>query len=228
MAIISAIIFFLADAFDLSKNAPGGPIIFSGGACILAAVGAYYGGRVLPIATSIIHAVHIPLLAAKTTIYNADMLLIFLSPSALPLIAMIISTLLVQGYQNKNQSVLEYRLMETHMQVEGSKDYSGLQKGFGISAIVIAVTAIFVTLFGPFVSGAACFIAAVGAYYGERSLSIATSVIHVVNTALLSPLFIGLLMGPRGEVLAWLVVVLICSSPSLLPLIAMKISKKGK
>jgi hypothetical protein len=71
-------------------------------------------------------------------------------------------------------------------------------KGFGIAALVISILAIFVPVYGIHVSGIAILCACVAAFMGDVAFAIATSVIVLVNTFVLSPsvwLIIGLGSG---------------------------------
>lgn len=77
-----------------------------------------------------------------------------------------------------------------------------MAKGFGIGALVCAILAIFIPLYGLYVSALAIALAVVAALAGDRTLATATAVIAGVNTLFLSPLLkIGLQQNPQGYII---------------------------
>lgn len=63
-------------------------------------------------------------------------------------------------------------------------------KGFGIAALVLAIVAIFVPLYGIYISAIAVLLAVIAGFSGDNAFPIATSLIAGVNTFFLSPALI--------------------------------------
>jgi hypothetical protein len=73
----------------------------------------------------------------------------------------------------------------------------GIAKSFGIAAIVVAIAAIIVPLYGLFLSAGAIVLAVIAALAGDRIYATATPVIAGVNTLFLSPLM-WMLIADKG------------------------------
>ena len=62
-----------------------------------------------------------------------------------------------------------------------------MDKGFGIAALVVAIVAIFVPVYGIHISALAIVLAVIAAFAGDRVFATATPLIAGVNTFYLSP-----------------------------------------
>jgi hypothetical protein len=62
-----------------------------------------------------------------------------------------------------------------------------MAKGFGIAALILVIVAMFVPIFGIFVSGIAILFAVVAALAGDRVFATATPIVGGINTFFLSP-----------------------------------------
>jgi hypothetical protein len=62
-----------------------------------------------------------------------------------------------------------------------------MEKGLGIAALVCAILAIFIPLYGIWVTWIAVAIACVAAFLGDKPFAISTSVIAFVNMVVLTP-----------------------------------------
>jgi hypothetical protein len=100
-----------------------------------------------------------------------------------------------------------------------------MDKGFGIAALVLAILAIFIP-FGIIVSAIAVVLAAVGALAGDKVFAIATALIALVNTFVLSPSTWILLAGSDAGASSVLKIIffVIC----LLPIGAIFLRSSGK
>jgi hypothetical protein len=75
-----------------------------------------------------------------------------------------------------------------------------MKQGLAIAALVVAIIAIFVPLYGTFLVGLALAMATIAALGGERPLAIATAAVAVVAVLFLSPVFwYGVGNLPSGE-----------------------------
>jgi hypothetical protein len=100
-----------------------------------------------------------------------------------------------------------------------------MAKGFGIAALVFALIAIFIP-FGFVLSGIAILLACVAALAGDRTFTIATTVIAVVNTLFLSPstwIFLGGNDPSAQRAMTTMIVVGVA-----LPIIAIVLNATGK
>lgn len=70
-----------------------------------------------------------------------------------------------------------------------------MAKGFGVAALIVALVAFGVPLFGLYVSWAAAALATVAALAGDRVFATATPIITITNTLFFSPLALAALVG---------------------------------
>jgi hypothetical protein len=85
-----------------------------------------------------------------------------------------------------------------------------MNKGFGIAALVLSIIAMFVPLYGLWISGIACALAVVSALSGDRIFAVATPIIAGVNTYFLSPAVSYILtQDPSGH----LIILLFLAAP---------------
>ena len=96
-----------------------------------------------------------------------------------------------------------------------------MARGFGIGALVCAIIAIFIPLYGLYVSALAIALAVVAALSGDRTFATATAIIAAVNTLFLSPLVrIGLDQNPQAYIVVFLFIVA--------PFVAIFLNKTGR
>ena len=98
----------------------------------------------------------------------------------------------------------------------------GTGKGFGIAALVLAIAAIFIPLYGLFIIWLALILASVAAFSGERPLSIASLALGVVNLLFLSPATMKMLIDIGSDNGFTLITGILF----LAPIVAMFIGKK--
>lgn len=98
-----------------------------------------------------------------------------------------------------------------------------MQKGFGIAALVIVIVAIFVPIYGLFLTGLALILAVISALAGDRIFATATPIIACVSVFFLSPLLSRVLAdAPDRRGFYVLAAVFL-----LAPFVAMAIHSKG-
>lgn len=73
-----------------------------------------------------------------------------------------------------------------------------MAKGFGIAALILAIAAMFVPIFGIFVSGIAILFAVIAALAGDRAFATATPLVGGINTFFFSP-STWVMMGGQTE-----------------------------
>jgi hypothetical protein len=99
-------------------------------------------------------------------------------------------------------------------------------KGFGIAALVVVILAMFVPIFGIFVSGIAILLAVIAALGGDRAFATATPIIGGLNTFFFSP-STWMMMGGQtdAERTTFVLVILLAIAA---PFIAMILNATGK
>jgi dolichol kinase len=103
-----------------------------------------------------------------------------------------------------------------------------MAKGFGIAALVVAIVAIIVPLYGLFLSAGAVVLSVIAALAGDRIFATATPIIAGVNTLFLSPLMWMLIRDKNSAgngvgVFYFLVIVFFVA-----PFVAMFLNSRGK
>lgn len=101
-----------------------------------------------------------------------------------------------------------------------------MAKGFGIAALIVALVAFGVPLFGLYVSWVAAALATVAAFAGDRVFATATSIITIANTLFFSPLVLAALVGENesgSNVLLYITISVFAA-----PFVAMMVSAMGK
>jgi hypothetical protein len=95
-----------------------------------------------------------------------------------------------------------------------------MDKGFGIAALLLAITAVSVPFFGIYVSTFAILLAIVAALAGERVFSTATSLIAGINTLFLSPAIWAAIKGSEATTLTMVTLAAVAA-----PFVAMMFGK---
>lgn len=102
-----------------------------------------------------------------------------------------------------------------------------MAKGFGIAALIVALIAFMVPVFGFMVSWFAAALATIAALSGERVFATATVLVAAVNTFFLSPLTLAMFVGEgqqEGQPLLLIVTIFLFAAP----FIAMMLNATGK
>ena len=77
--------------------------------------------------------------------------------------------------------------------------------GSGIAALVVSIICIFIPLpMWLYVSWGALLLASIGALYGDKTFAISTTILVIVNTALLSPITLAFLCSDNGGFLRFI------------------------
>jgi len=101
-----------------------------------------------------------------------------------------------------------------------------MSKGFGIAALIVALVAFGVPLFGLYVSWLAAILAAIAALAGDRVFATTTPIIAATNTLFFSPLALVAFAGQNeggSNALLYITIVLFAA-----PFIAMVLNATGK
>lgn len=101
-----------------------------------------------------------------------------------------------------------------------------MQKGFGIAALVFSILAVFVPVVTVYVVLLAMILAAVAGFFGDRTFTIASVAISVVNIVFLSPVTWAALAGESlqgGSVLKWVIIIMLVA-----PIIAMVVGHAAR
>jgi hypothetical protein len=84
-----------------------------------------------------------------------------------------------------------------------------MEKGFGIAALIVAIVACFVPVFGIYVSALALVVAAIGALAGDRIFAVAVPVLAGINTFVLTPSFWIMMAGAEVQKISGLMFALV-------------------
>lgn len=100
-----------------------------------------------------------------------------------------------------------------------------MAKGFGIAALIVALVAFGVPVFGLYVSLVAAALATVAALAGDRVFATATPIITITNTLFFSPLALAALVGESERGSNALLYITICAFAA--PFVAMVLRAMG-
>lgn len=98
-----------------------------------------------------------------------------------------------------------------------------MAKGFGIAALVLAILAIFVPLYGLWIAAIASLFAAISALAGDRIFATAAPIITAINLLFLSPAFWHLMNNSSDKTVNYLIVLVLVG----VPFIAMYLNHSG-
>ena len=101
-----------------------------------------------------------------------------------------------------------------------------MSKGFGIAALIVALVAFGVPLFGLYASWVAAVLAVIAAFAGDRVFATTTPIIAAVNTLFFSPLALAAFAGENesgSNALLYITIILFAA-----PFIAMMLNATGK
>lgn len=101
-----------------------------------------------------------------------------------------------------------------------------MAKGFGIAALIVALVAFGVPLFGLYVSWLAAALAVIAAFAGDRVFATTTPIIAAINTFFFSPLALVAFAGESeggSSILLYITIILFIA-----PFIGMIVNAMGK
>ncbi|MCJ8325151.1 MAG: hypothetical protein HRU29_11955 [Rhizobiales bacterium] len=97
-----------------------------------------------------------------------------------------------------------------------------MDKGFGISAIVVVIISFFIPVIGHIGVAIAMVLASIGALAGDRTFAIITTIVGAVSIFIFSPLMWVAIYGLGSVGVAFVIVILA------LPIIAIRLNASGK
>jgi len=113
----------------------------------------------------------------------------------------------------------EDRIIERTLKEGGNT----MAKGFGIAALVLAILAIFIPLYGLWISAIASVFAVISALAGDRIFATAAPIITAINLLFLSPAFWRLMNNSSDKTVNYVIVCVLVG----VPFVAMYLNQSG-